>query len=80
MAKGRTENAHGKINIEELADIRDVEVKTHLPQSERIKDYIEQIKNPYLFRCGDIVIQIEHINEGITLEDCLREYARKRGL
>jgi len=33
-----------------LADIRDVKINTDLPQKERVKSYIQQIKNPFQMR------------------------------
>ena len=33
-----------------LRDIDSVTVKTDLPREERIRDYIEQIGNPYCYR------------------------------
>lgn len=32
---------------EQLVDIRDVKIDRSLPSEERIKSFIEQIKNPY---------------------------------
>lgn len=76
----RTEKNNQEINLEELVDIRDIEIKTGLSIKEKKIDYIKQIKNPYLFRCGNLIIQVEHKNTGKTLEDCLKEYFSKRSL
>lgn len=62
------------IHKEELKDIRDVRVNLELPPAERIADYIRQIENPYLFRCGDIVIKVKHQNTGLSIDDCLKGY------
>ena len=44
-------------NTESLVDINDISVDKNLPKSERIKEYIRQIKNPYCFKCGDFVVK-----------------------
>ena len=62
------------INIEELADIRDVVIDTSLPKQERIKSYIEQIKNPYCYRCGDMIVKVSFANTGVTLEERMKQY------
>ena len=41
---------------EQLVDIRDVKIDRSLPSEERIKSFIEQIKNPYQFKVGDTVV------------------------
>ena len=41
------------VDREELVDIRDVSIDRTLPKEERVRSFIQQIKNPYCFRCGD---------------------------
>ena len=41
----------------ELVDIREVPVERGLPAEERIKRFIEKVKNPYCFRVGDVVVK-----------------------
>ncbi|MCL2620993.1 MAG: hypothetical protein FWD97_08695 [Defluviitaleaceae bacterium] len=59
-------------DINSLVDIRSVTVDTSLPQTERIANFLEQIKNPYLFKCDKVVVQIEFANTEETLEDRLK--------
>ena len=59
------------INADELVDIRDVNVDTSLPKTERIAEYVRQIRNPYLFKCGDFVVSVKYADNGVSLEDCL---------
>ena len=40
-------------DLSELVDIRDVVIDKSLPLEERVKSYVEQIKNPYCFKVGD---------------------------
>ena len=40
------------VDREELVDIRDVHIDRSLPIEERIRSFVEQIKNPYCFKCG----------------------------
>ncbi|PWT29479.1 hypothetical protein CPT75_17535 [Butyrivibrio fibrisolvens] len=54
---------------DELVDIHDVYIDRTLPKVERIKDFISQIKNPYLFKCGKIVVKMEFADTDLTLED-----------
>ncbi len=56
-----------------LADIRDVSVDQSLPKDERIAEFLRQIKNPYCFRCGKFTVRAQFANNGVTLEDCLKQ-------
>ncbi len=62
--------------LDELVDIRDVTVDKDLPKEERIAAFLEQIKNPYRFRCGDFVVNATFSNNGVTLEECLQGILR----
>ena len=47
-----------KIDPAQLADINRVSIDTGLSATERMKAYLEQIKNPYCFRCGETVVRL----------------------
>ena len=57
-----------------LVDIRDVKVNSALPQRERILDFIRQVKNPYLYKCGKMVVKVSFAETEATLEDKLESY------
>lgn len=57
---------------QELVDIRTVSVDMELPKEERIAEFVRQIKNPYLFKCGDFVVKASFSDKGQTLEDCIK--------
>ena len=48
----------------ELVDIREVPVERGLPAEERIKRFIEKVKNPYCFRVGDVVVKTVFSEDG----------------
>lgn len=60
------------MNIEELVDIRDVQVDKTLPKEERVAEFVRQIKDPYHFRCGKFVVTARFAEDGPTLEECLQ--------
>lgn len=63
-----------KVDPDTLVDIRDVKIRTDLPKVERILDFIRQIKNPYCFKCGSLIIKSTFTEDGVTLEDRLKNY------
>ena len=56
-----------------LVDIRDVSVDQSLPKEERIAEFLRQIKNPYCFRCGKFTVRARFAENGVSLEDCLKQ-------
>ncbi len=59
------------VNRETLKDIRDVQIDTSLSKSERMKSFVEQIGNPYLFKCGEVTVKVSFADTDVTLEDRL---------
>lgn len=65
-----------KVDPSTLVDINTVKVNTDLPVEERKKDFIRQVKNPYCFRCGKVVVKMSFADTTATLEDRLENYFR----
>lgn len=61
-----------------LVDIRDVNVNTALPKSERAADFIRQIGNPYCYLHGKYVVKVSFSDTDISLEDRLASYIRAK--
>lgn len=66
------------IDRNSLVDIRSVNVDASLPQKERMRDFIRQVKDPYLFRHGKYVVKITFAETDITLEQRLADYVRAK--
>lgn len=52
-----------------LVDIRDVRIDSSLPIEEKVKSYVEQIKNPYMFKVGNTVVRVSYADTGRTMND-----------
>ena len=68
----------GEIDRDSLVDIRDVVIDTSLPKEERIRDFIRQCKNPYLYKHGKYVVKISFTDTDVTLEERLADYIRSK--
>lgn len=62
------------VDRESLVDIREVQVDGKLPQGQRFEDFLRQIRNPYCYRCGKIVVKVSFSDTDVTLEDRLEHY------
>ena len=58
----------------ELKDIQDIKFKDNMTKEERMAYFIEQIGNPYVFKCGDITVKIKYAENGPSFEECFKEY------
>ena len=50
-------------------DIRDVRIDGALPREERIRSFLEQVKDPYRFKVGDVTVHVSYSGENATLND-----------
>lgn len=64
------------VKVEDLVDIRTVNINSQLSQPNRLLDFLNQIKNPYCYRHGDFVVQIGFSNTEVTLTERLNEYLK----
>lgn len=64
-----------------LVDISSVHIDTTLPAAERMKSYLRQVKNPYLFRSGNTVVRVRFDPAGKDLGELLTRHfiGLKRG-
>ena len=60
-------------NLTDLVDIRDVKVDCSLSTEARARSYVEQIKNPYCFRVGDVKVRVSYADKAQSLDDSFRE-------
>lgn len=64
------------VDRESLVDITDVQINEKIPQKQRFDDFLHQIKNPYCYRCGNVVVKISFSDTDATLEDRLEQYLK----
>lgn len=55
--------------LDSLVDIRSVKIDSAQPVEERMRSYVEQIKNPYMFKVGDTVVRVSYANTQATIND-----------
>ena len=55
--------------LDSLVDIRDVKVDQSQSPEERVRSYVEQVKDPYHFRVGDVKVRVAYSGTDETLND-----------
>lgn len=66
-------NSSENLDVGSLVDIRDVKIPKNLPREERMKSFVEQIKNPYCFKVGSVVVHVSYADNDATLNDRFAE-------
>lgn len=61
-------------DAEKLADILEIEIDRDLNDTEKKREFIRQIKNPYLYRQGEYIVKLSFADTEATLTDRLKEY------
>ena len=65
------------VKREELADIVEVKINKEKSREGQIRDYLEQIKNPYCYKYGEYIVKIGFEDTTVTLTDRLKELILK---
>lgn len=47
-------------NADALIDLKNIKIDMQKPIEERAKSFIEQVRNPYLFKIGDIIVKVDY--------------------
>lgn len=54
-------------------EIQEVKICRDMPVSFRRKEYLRQIKNPYMFKCGEVKVYLSFSQNGKPLKEALKD-------
>ena len=61
------------VDKDNLVDLDTVVIDESKPVQERMASFVEQIKNPYCFRIGDVAVKVKYKADGPTFQECFEE-------
>lgn len=64
------------VDRDSLVDVTQVHIDENLPKEERLKEFVRQVKNPYCFRIGNVVVKNVYSNDGVSLKERFEQFAR----
>ena len=64
------------VDPESLVDVTGVLISDDMTKEERAAEFVKQVKNPYCFRVGDMVVKNVYSTDGISLKDRFEQFAR----
>lgn len=62
------------VDIESLVDIREIEIDAGLEKKEKLKFYLQQVKNPYCVRYKNIKIRMQFDDNGQLLDEKMEQF------
>lgn len=63
------------VDRECLVDADSVVIDETLPREEQMQEFVRQIRNPYCFRVGDMVVKNVYSEDGVSLRERFEQFA-----
>lgn len=60
-----------EIDISEVEDISNINIDTKKSSVERILDFLNEVKNPYIFKVKNKIVKIEFSNNNVYATNCV---------
>lgn len=64
------------VDPETLVDVTQIQIDESLSREERVADFIRQVRNPYCFKVGDMVVKNVYSEDGVTLAERFEQLVR----
>ncbi len=64
------------VDPETLVDVTQIEIDESLSKEERVAEFLRQVKNPYCFRVGNMIVKNLYSNDGVSLRERFEQFAR----
>lgn len=64
-----------QVRREQLTEINSIEIDRSKPVENRIRSYLEQVRNPFLVRAGDYILKFGYEDCDRDMNDRMVEYA-----
>ncbi len=63
------------VDRDSLVDVTQIHIDEGLTKEERLREFVRQVKNPYCFRVGDVVVKNVYSGDGVSLKERFEQYA-----
>ena len=64
------------VDRDQLVDATRIRIDEGLPKEERVREFVRQVKNPYCFRVGNVVVKNVYSNDGVSLRERFEQFAK----
>ena len=63
-----------ELDADTAGDLFKVKLNQALTPEERVRSLLEQVRNPYFYKHGDVMVKISFADNGKTLQACMEDY------
>lgn len=64
------------VDKKDLVDLNTVCIDDTAPVTQRVEQFIQQIRNPYCFRIGDIAVKVNYKSDGPSFQQNIEDLLR----
>lgn len=64
------------VDKSKLIDLNSVHIDETAPVPERVRNFLEQIRNPYCFRVGDVAVKVNYQVNGPSFQQNIEDLLR----
>ena len=64
------------VDRDSLVDVTQIHIDEGMPKEERLREFVRQVKNPYCFRVGNVVVKNVYSDDGVSLRERFEQFAR----
>ena len=61
------------VKPEDIVDIQQIKMDEGFSQQEKRREFIRQVKNPYCFRVGKVIVKANYSENGVSLNERFEE-------
>lgn len=59
------------VSLDDVDELTDIKIDKRKPSNDRILDFLNKVKNPYIFKFRGRIVRIRFSNNDRTADDCL---------
>lgn len=64
------------VDPDTLVDVNSVRISDDLVREDRLKEFIRQVKNPFCYRVGNVVVKNVYSQDGVTIDERFEQMVR----
>lgn len=64
------------VDPDTLVDVNSVQISDDLGREDRLKEFIRQVKNPFCYRVGNVVVKNVYSQDGVTIDERFEQMVR----
>lgn len=64
------------VDPDTLVDVNSVQISDDMSREDRLMEFIRQVKNPFCYRVGNVVVKNVYSQDGVTIDERFEQMVR----